>query len=223
MSHRAAAAIPLVLIALCAAAFLRAEQLKLHHSPVAHPHVRQAFSPGCTDPGCLPAAKLRFTLRKPQALDLAIVDADGNVTKTFATNRSYRKGPVVLHWDGSTDSGAQAADGRYRLRVTLADGRQVTIPDAIIVDTVPPTIRIDQVHRGRVALAVHYTRSPGNGYAMMVVRQGSRIVLQKRVIPHVAHLAYGKLTPGRYLIEMMAVDQAGNRTPNPPSFPATIP
>jgi len=223
VSHRAAAAIPLVMIALCAAAFLRAEQLKLHHSAVGHPHVRQAFSPGCTDPGCLPAAKLRFTLRKPQALDLAIVDASGNVTKTLATNRSYRKGPVVLHWDGSTDAGGGAPDGRYRLRVTLADGRQVTIPDAIIVDTVPPTIRIDQVHRGRVALAVHYTRSPGNGYAMMVVRQGNRIVLQKRVIPHVAHLAYGKLTPGRYVIEMVAVDQAGNRTPNPPSFPATIP
>lgn len=223
MSHRAAAAIPLVLIALCAAAFLRAEQLKLHHSPVGHPHVRQAFSPGCTDPGCLPAAKLRFMLRKPQALDLAIVDASGNVTKTLATKRRYRKGPVVLHWDGSTDAGGQAPDGRYRLRVTLADGRQVTIPDAILVDTVPPTIRIDQVHRGRVALAVHYTRSPGNGYAMMVVRQGNRIVLQKRLIPHIAHLAYGKLTPGRYVIEMVAVDQAGNRTPSPPSFPATIP
>ncbi len=223
MSHRAAAAIPLILIALCAAAFLRAEQLKLHHSAVGHPHVRQAFSPGCSDPGCLPAAKLRFTLRKPQALDLAIVDANGNVQKTLATGRRYRKGPVVLHWDGSTDSAGQAADGRYRLRVTLADGREVTIPDAIIVDTMPPTMRIDQVRKGRVALAVHYTRSAGNGYALMIVRQGSRIVLQKRVVPHVAHLAYGKLAPGRYRIEMVAVDQAGNRTPNPPSFTATIP
>ena len=223
MSHRAAAAIPLVLIALCAAAFLRAEQLKLHHSAVGHPHVRQAFSPGCTDPGCLPVAKLRFTLRKPQALGLAIVDADGNLTKTLARSRPYPKGPVVLRWDGSTNAGARAPDGRYRLRVTLADGREVTIPDAIIVDTVPPTIRIDQVHKGRVALAVHYTRSHGNGYALMIVRQGSRIVLQKRVVPHVAHLAFGKVAPGRYRIEMVAVDQAGNRTPNPPSFPATIP
>ncbi|HEX5198068.1 MAG TPA: FlgD immunoglobulin-like domain containing protein [Gaiellales bacterium] len=223
MSHRAAAAIPLVLIALCAAAFLRAEQLKLHHSAVGHPHVRQAFSPGCTDPGCRPAAKLRFTLRKPQALDLAIVDANGSVTKTLATSRGYRKGPVVLHWDGSTNSGGQAPDGRYRLRVTLADGREVTIPDAIIVDTMPPTMRIDQVRKGSSALAVHYTRSLGNGYALMIVSQGSRIVLQKRVVPHVAHLAYGKLAPGRYRIEMVAVDQAGNRTPNPPSFPATIP
>jgi hypothetical protein len=223
VSHRAAAAIPLVLIALCAAAFLRAEQLKLHHSAVGHPHVRQAFSPGCTDPGCLPAAKLRFTLRKPQALDLAIVDAGGTATKTLATGRRYPKGPVVLRWDGSTDSGGHAPDGRYRLRVTLADGREVTIPDAIVVDTAPPTIRIHQVRRGRVALAVHYTRSPGNGYALMIVRQGSRIVLQKRVIPHVAHLAYGKVAPGRYRIEMVAVDQAGNRTTNPPSFPATIP
>jgi hypothetical protein len=223
VSHRAAAAIPLILITLCAAAFLRAEQLKLHHSAVGNPHVRQAFSPGCTDPGCLPVAKLRFTLRKPQALDLAIVDVDGNVTKTFATDRGYPKGPLVLRWDGSTDSGGQAVDGRYRLRVTLADGREVTIPDAIVLDTVPPTIRIDQVHKGRVALAIHYTRSLGNGYALMIVRQGSRIVLQKRVIPHVAHLAFGKVAPGRYRIEMVAVDQAGNRTPNPPSFPVTIP
>jgi hypothetical protein len=223
VSHRSAAAIPLVLIALCAAAFLRAEQLKLHHSAVGHPHVRQAFSPGCADPGCLPAARLRFTLRKPQALDLAIVDADGNVTRTLATGRRYTKGPVVLRWDGSTDAGGQAVDDRYRLRVTLADGREVTIPDAILVDTMPPRIRIDQVRMGRVALAVHYTRSLGNGYALMIVRQGSRIVLQKRVIPHVAHLAYGKLTPGNYRIEMVAVDQAGNRTPNPPSFAATIP
>jgi hypothetical protein len=223
VSHRAAAAIPLVLIALCAAAFLRAEQLKLHHSAVGHPHVRQAFSPGCTDPGCLPVAKLRFTLRKPQALGLAIVDADGDVTKTLAIRRPYPKGPVVLRWDGSTNAGAQAPDGRYRLRVTLADGREVTIPDAIIVDTVAPTIRIGQVHKGRVALAVHYTRSHGNGYALMIVRQGRRIVLQKRVVPHVAHLAFGKVAPGRYRIEMVAVDQAGNRTPNPPSFPATIP
>ena len=223
VSHRAAAAIPLVLIALCAAAFLRAEQLKLHHSPVAHPHVRQAFSPGCTDPGCLPAATLSFTLRKAQALDLAIVDANGRVTKTLAAGRRYRKGPVVLHWDGSTDSGGQAPDGRYRLRVTLADGREVTIPDAFIVDTVPPTIRIDHVRKGPAALAIHYTRSLGNGYALLIVRQGSRIVLQKRVIPHVAHLAYGQVAPGHYLIEMVAVDQAGNRTPNPPSFPATIP
>jgi hypothetical protein len=129
----------------------------------------------------------------------------------------------VIRWNGDTDAGAQAADGRYRLRVTLADGREVTIPDAILVDTVPPTIRIEQVHKGRAALAVHYSRSPGNGYAMMIVRQGSRIVLQKRVIPHVAHLAFGKVAPGRYRIEMVAVDQAGNRTPNPPSFPATIP
>ena len=223
VSHRSAAAIPLVLIALCAAAFLRAEQLKLHHSAVGHPHVRQAISPGCTDPDCLPAARLRFTLRKPQALDLAIVDAAGNVTKTLASGRRYTKGPVVLRWDGSTDAGGQAGDGRYRLRVTLADGRDVTIPHPLLVDTTPPPRRLDPVRKGSGALAVHYTRSLGNGYALMIVRQGSRIVLQKRVIPRVAHLAYGKVTPGHYRIEMVAVDQAGNRTPNPPSFAATIP
>ena len=36
-------------------------------------------------------------------------------------------------------------------------------------------------------------------------------------------LSFQPRVGGRYRIEMVAVDQAGNRTPNPPSFPATIP
>ena len=89
MSHRAAtAALPLVLIAACAAAFLRTEQLKLHHSPVGHPHIRQAISPGCGDPGCRPVAHMRFTLRQAQALTLAMVRPDGTLVRTLVSHRS---------------------------------------------------------------------------------------------------------------------------------------
>jgi hypothetical protein len=48
-------------------------------------------------------------------------------------------------------------------------------------------------------------------------------VLSKRVVPRVAHLRYDVLKPGRYTIEIVAVDRAGNRTPNPPSVSVTIP
>ena len=224
VSHqRAATALLLVLIAACAAAFLRAEQLKLRHSAVGHPHVGQSFSPGCSDPGCNPQATLEFTLRQPQKLGLAIVDPQGDVVRQLA-DRGYGKGPVRESWDGRRDDGSTAADGRYKLRVTLADGRRLTIPDPIVLDTKPPGITLGPVRRGKTSVAVPYTRSEGNVRAMMIVRKGDRIVLQKRrLVPKVAHLRYSLLKPGTYTVEILAVDKAGNRTPDPPSFPVTVP
>jgi hypothetical protein len=220
--HRAATALLLVIIAACAAAFLRAEQLKLRHSPVARPHVRNDFSPGCTDPGCTSVATLRFTLRSAQTLTLAIVDRSGTVVRRLA-DRRFAKGTVNATWDGSTDGGATAPDGHYRLQVTLGDGRKLTIPDPIVVDTRPAGITLGPVHHGTKTLAIPYTRSQGNVHALLIVlRQGS-VVLTKRVIPRVAHLSYDAVKPGHYTIEIVAVDRAGNRTPNPPSVSVTIP
>ena len=223
MSHRAATAVPLILIAACAAAFLRAEQLKLHHSDVARPHVRQVFSPGCTDPGCRRAATLRFTLRTAQTLGLAVVDTAGDVTRTLAARRPFPKGRLTVRWDGSTNAGSRAADGRYRLRVTLASGRNVTIPDPIVVDTVPPTIRITHIHTGPDSVAVRYHVSPGMVHTLMIVMRGNRKVLEKRIHSRIARLRYAAVPSGRYRVEMVAVDKAGNRTPNPPSFSVTVP
>ena len=222
--HRAATALLLVLIAACAAAFLRAEQLKLRHSPVGHPHIGQAFSPGCSDPGCAPVARLSFTLRSAQQLSLVIVDSNDAAVRVLADTRPFPKGIVRETWDGSRDDGTTAADGRYRLRVTLGDGRRLTIPDPIVLDTRPPGITLGPVHRGTTAVAVPYTRSEGNVRAMMIVRQGDRIVLQKRrLVPKVAHLRYSLLDPGTYTVELVAVDKAGNRTPDPPSFRVKVP
>jgi hypothetical protein len=220
--HRAATALLLVIIAACAAAFVRAEQLKLRHSPVGHPHVRTAFSPGCLDPGCTRVARMHFTLRSAQTLTLDIVDQTGAVVRHLAQRR-YPKGIVRLVWDGSTDGGDQAPDGRYRLRVTLADGRKVTIPDPIVVDTKAAGITLGTLRHGTKTLAIPYTRSQGNVHALLIVLRGSKVVLQKRVIPRVAHLRYDVLPPGRYTIEIVAVDKAGNRTPNPPSVSVKIP
>jgi hypothetical protein len=210
------------MIAACAAAFLRAEQLKLRHSPVAHPHVRNDFSPGCSDPGCTPVASLRFTLRSAQTLTLAIVDQSGTVVRRLA-DRHFAKGKVTATWDGSTDGGATAPDGHYRLQVTLGDGRKLTIPDPIVVDTKPAGITLGRLQRGTQALAIPYTRSQGNVHALLIVLHHGAVVLSKRVVPRVAHLRYDVLKPGRYTIEIVAVDRAGNRTPNPPSVSVTIP
>jgi hypothetical protein len=221
--HRAATALLLVIIAASAAAFLRAEQLKLRHSPVGHPHVRAYFSPGCHDPGCTKVARMHFTLRDAQHLQVAIVRADGTVVRTLA-DRPFPKGRVRLAWGGGDESGAVVADGSYWLRVTLEDGRKVTIPDPIVVDTKPAGITLGQVHIGTVAVAVHYIRSEGNVHAELYVYQHGKLVVHKRrVIPRIAHFRLDAVGSGKTTIEMVAVDRAGNRTPNPPKITVTLP
>jgi hypothetical protein len=224
VSHsRAATALLLVLIAACTAAFLRTEQLKLRKSPIERPHVRQAISPGCRDEGCHGQAEIRFRLRSPQRLALAIVDAQGSVVRQLAPEASHPKGDLSIVWDGRADDGNVVPDGKYRLRVTLAsDDRDVTIPGPIIVDTRPAGMEIGQITRGPV-IAVSYTRGASHVRAVMVVLQGTRVVLEKSAVRNPAHLALARLPSGHYRVEMVAVDAAGNRTPDPPSFPVTVP
>jgi hypothetical protein len=224
VSHsRAATALLLVLIAACTAAFLRTEQLKLRKSPIARPHVRQAISPGCADPGCHDKATISFRLRSPQRLSLAIVDAGGSVVRRLVPEASHPKGDLNAVWDGRADDGDVVPDGKYRLRVTLAsDDRDVTIPDPIIVDTHPAGMEIGRVTRGPV-ISVSYTRGASNVRAVMVVLQGTRVVLEKPAVRNPAHLVLARLPSGHYRVEMVAVDAAGNRTPDPPSFRVTVP
>jgi hypothetical protein len=224
VSHsRAATALLLVLIAACTAAFLRTEQLKLRKSPIAQPHVRQSISPGCQDRGCHDRAKISLRLRTPQRLALAIVNAGGQVVRQLEPEASHPKGDLHVTWDGRTDGGDVVADGRYRLRVTLAsDGRDVTIPDPIVVDTKPAGMEIGRITRGPV-LAIPFTRGAANVRPLLVVLDGSRVVLEKVVVHNPAHLVLARLPAGRYRVEMVSVDAAGNRTPHPPSFAVTVP
>ncbi|MDX6548708.1 MAG: hypothetical protein QOG33_2258 [Gaiellales bacterium] len=225
MSHsRAATALLLVLIAACTAAFLRTEQLKLRKSPIAHPHVRQAISPGCTDPGCHGQASITFQLRSPQRLSLAIVNTGGSVVRRLQPETAHPKGDVSLVWDGRDDAGRVVPDGQYRLRVTLAsDGRNVTIPDPIRVDTKPAGISLGEITRGAASILIHYTRAAGNTRAVLVVLRGDRVVYEKTALFDPVRLRLSLLSPGHYRVEVLAVDAAGNRTPDPPSFSVTVP
>ena len=114
--------------------------------------------------------------------------------RQLGPRRPFPKGPVVLAWDGTDNAGAVASDGRYRLRVTLSSGRQLTIRRRIRLDTTPPQIAIGQVRHGRKALAIPYTRSRHDSRAELIAFRGRRPVYHKR-----------------------------NRSPNPPSLAETIP
>jgi flagellar hook capping protein FlgD len=222
VSHsRAATALLLVLIAACTMAFLRAEQLKLDKSPVSKPRLHQSFSPGCTQPGCHREAKLQFALRSPQTISLAIADMDGNVVRTLERARAHPKGDVRFTWDGLSDGGAPVSDGRYELQVTIPD-RTITIPEPILVDTERPGITLNRIDRGET-IRIHYTKADENSRAIIVVLENGKVVREQRVYLNPAHLPTPELAPGRYVVQIIAIDAAGNRTTDPPSFRVTVP
>lgn len=222
MSHsRAATALLLVLIAACTMAFLRAEQLKLRKSPVSKPRLHQSFSPGCNQVGCRPEASLQFTLRSPQTISLAIANEDGTVVRTLETDTRHPKGQVNFSWDGLDDSGEQVSDGRYELKVTIPD-RTITIPEPILVDTQLPGMTLNRVERGST-IVIHYTKADRNSRPIMVVRRGDEVVGERRLFLNPARLPPPELGPGRYVVEILAIDAAGNRTADPPSFKVTVP
>jgi hypothetical protein len=86
---------------------------------------------------------LRFDLPKAQRVTVSLVNRQGEVVKTFADDVYLSKGTHPFRWDGRGDDGVVVPDGIYRLRVGLrAEGRSVTAPRVLHVDTRPPHPRI---------------------------------------------------------------------------------
>jgi hypothetical protein len=86
---------------------------------------------------------LRFDLPKGQRVTVSLVNRDGEVVKTFADDIFLPKGTHPFRWDGRDNDGVVVPDGSYRLRVGLREeGRSVTAPRVLHVDTTPPRPRI---------------------------------------------------------------------------------
>jgi hypothetical protein len=129
----------LVLLGATFAAFFVAQRLK-SAPPVIRVHgLAVLFSPngdGRRDVN-------RFSLTSAKAADdvaVDVVDASGERVRRLAGGVSLRPHvPLALRWNGRTDAGRRAPDGRYRLRVTLrAQGRTLIVPSLTVVDTRAP-------------------------------------------------------------------------------------
>ena len=109
---RAAPILLALLIAASGLSFLRAEQLKLQHSALQHPHIKQSFSPTCSGPRCHRQAVLEFTLGAAQPVGLKIVDADGNTVRSLTDGEVQTpKGKVTVRWDGTTTRAGSCPTG----------------------------------------------------------------------------------------------------------------
>jgi hypothetical protein len=135
----APAALVAALLVATSAAFVVTEKLKLTRSPIIGPTVAKVFSPVCD---CdTSAAEIRFRLRKPDRVSVAIVDSGGDVVRELARDRRQGRRFVTYLWDGRDAAGGVVAEGTYRPRVHLdAQRRTIVMPNRIRVDTTPPRV-----------------------------------------------------------------------------------
>jgi hypothetical protein len=208
-----------VLLVAAAAAFLRAEHLKLERSPVARPSIQKYFSATCTagTRHCSPShrAALSFTLRRPATVALAIVDSDGHLVRRLGGPAARPKGAVSTTWDGRTDSGALAPDGDYHLRVELRSlDRTITIPDPLVLDDTRPVVTVESPpgaipvrygvsERARVWAVARIADYTGAGDAPRASFRGRNGVV------HFQHAR--QIPPGTPIdLVLVALDAAGN-------------
>jgi len=205
-----------------AAAFAITEHLKLIKSPIYFPRVTKKLSPVCDCPA--DKAKIKFKLRHPDSVTVKIVDSDGHVVDTIATDASRGKNVfVTFRWDGHTTTGIAPDGSVYYPQVELANERRtILMPNKITIDSVAPKVLSATDHRGILitrgshGIAIHYVFSePAHASVYLGPR---RVIFGRRSRPsyHVKWngKAGGKSLPaGRYVLEVAAVDLAGNETP----------
>jgi outer membrane protein OmpA-like peptidoglycan-associated protein/flagellar hook assembly protein FlgD len=132
--------------------------------------------------------------RYVQGFTLTVLDEAGTVVKTITNKESrpenqdwkgmvgrllyVKKGvdvPSELVWNGLSDSGAAAPDGRYFITVEATDdNNNVALTErwAVVVDTVPPTIKVTGPSGGSDAL-IFSPDGDGNKETFPIAQEGS--------------------------------------------------
>jgi hypothetical protein len=205
------------LLAGTAVAFAVTQGLKLEKSPIYGTVFDEVLGPS-------QPAWLRFRLRKGDTVTVTVVDASGHAVRTLRDHQRRRPGRIKLTWDGRTDAGAVAPEGRYRLRVRLADRRRtILIPTSFTLDSTPPTFagieaapRVFSPDRDGHADRVNVRYRTNEAARVVLTVNGRRAGLGKFRDPTVRSVSWvGKvdgtrLPPGRYVLRLRAEDRAGN-------------
>ncbi|HEY2353667.1 MAG TPA: hypothetical protein VGH79_02045 [Gaiellaceae bacterium] len=214
-----------------AAAFAITEHLKLIKSPIYDPQVAKVFSPVCHCP--TDKASISFKLRHPDSVTVTIVGSGRNEVDTIATDVGEPKGKLVtFYWDGNTTNGLATNGSKYQPKVHLANARRtILMPNKIEVDTSPPAVVSASTTSGNLIrgsghpVVIRYV-FPESAYASVYI-DGHRVLLsrQRRKSDEVKWngKAGGKLLPaGRYVLDVAAVDRAGNETPPAERKPVVV-
>jgi hypothetical protein len=216
--HWAPTAIVIALLGATAVAFATTERQKLEKTPVAVVHVDRSFSPKRT------SATIRLRLRHPHLLTVEILDSRERPVAALVRERRVEAGFVEFHWH------ATARDGLYTPRITIDNGREIPLPQ-IRVDSVLPTATLVAYRphvlrkRAKPKVAIAYRLS--EKAHVIVYVNGRRDVIGgakglKFKVDWIARRFGVRLRPGRYRLQLAAVDLAGNIGPRTAPFVVRI-
>ena len=132
----------LVLVGATFSAFFVAQRLKSAPSVITVTGLARYFSPNGDK--VRDTNEFRVRLKVSDDVTVDVVNLDGDRIKRLADSVSVRAySPLTLVWNGMTDAGDRAPDGRYRLRVALRDeGRSATVQQTMNVDTKAPRAQV---------------------------------------------------------------------------------
>jgi hypothetical protein len=207
MRRWAPTAIVVALLAATAVAFATTERQKLEKTPFAVLHVDRAVSPSGAP------ALIVLRLHRAHLLTVQIVGKNDRPVATLAHEQRYEPGTVRFRWR------PHAPDGAYEPRVTLDDGREFTVPATIRVDSVAPTATLvsyrPHIVRRSARPEVRIAYRVSEPAHIIVYANGRRELrggaksLQFAVNWATKRNAR-RLPPGRYRLQLAAVDLAGN-------------
>lgn len=157
-----------------------------------------------------------FTLDRPARVQVTVNDARGAGIDFPLTPTDLAAGTYPLGWDGRTLAGALAADGRYEVRVRSQDAAGTTseLVGPVLVDRRGPQLAL---RRGSVQLrqpvVVTATDEPAGIGSLSVRVGGARTVVAGPGERTVSVPPPPDGWPaGRTALEIVATDNAGNRT-----------
>ena len=216
--RHAATAVVLALLVGAAVAFAETERLKLKPTPIEESFVQPAFSPVCSCPQATAAIRLR--LHRADTVTVRIRDVSGDLVRVLVDGRRLPHGRTELEWDGRDDAGTPARDGRYRVDVHLSGAdRTFRLPRLVALDTVAPTAQLvsyrpEPAKPGQWVHVSYRVSEPAHG--VLFVNGRRKVVTYTR--NRVAELRWKPRRPGRYRLQLAALDLAGNLGPLAPVF-----
>ncbi|HEX7299518.1 MAG TPA: N,N-dimethylformamidase beta subunit family domain-containing protein [Solirubrobacteraceae bacterium] len=235
MSRLAAGAFAALVVATFGAFFV-AQRLKNSPPVLSEIGVPPFFSPN--GDGRFDVARVTFRPKETDTVSVAVLDGAGDEVRELVGSRHVRAGELVrLKWDGRTDAGTRARDGRYRYRITLSHAGRSVKTNSVRLDTTPPRARVTTIGP-RHEFGPELMPRPDGGDAVVHFQPGrhpvirlfktapgpARLVLQDDTLRDGAkEWRWNGLTPsgrpvspGTYLVAIETRDQAGNRGLAPP-------
>jgi flagellar hook assembly protein FlgD len=223
-----------VLVIATFGAFFVAQRLKNAPPVLGQIGVRGVFSPN--GDGRFDVTRLTFRVKETDDVSVSVLNADGDEVRDLLGGRHVTKGTLVrLKWDGRTDDGTRAPDGRYRYRITLQhEGRSVLLASSVRLDTTPPRPLVTSIGPSHAfgpelmpngADAVVHLDAPGHNPVVRLFKTAPgpiRLVRKEKladgakVWPWDGKTPSGRpVSPGTYLVSIETRDVAGNRGLSP--------